>query len=435
MDIKRREFLKSLGLGITSLSIWPHLFSCRRSGQRPNIILVMADDVGYEGFSCYGSKTYQTPHVDDLARTGIRFDHCYSTPLCTPSRIQIMTGKYNFRNYKEFGSLPPGETTFAHYLKNSGYKTCVAGKWQLTGHYEGSNYKGKGTYPTDAGFDDFCLWQIDKLGSRYWNPIINQNGRYMENLEGKYGPDVICDFIINFIKEHKNEPFFIYYPMILPHFPFIRTPASNPLPEERFIKDNKHFKQMVEYVDIIVGRIKKNLDELGLRENTLVLFTGDNGTMRGISSQIDNQTIIGAKGLTTNAGTHVPLIANWKGTIPEGLVKDDLIDFTDFLPTLLDAAEVKALSDQKLDGRSFFQQLLGNNGSPRDWIFCHYDPRWGNWPKKRYVQNKTWKLYDDGRIFNLQMDPLEENPLNRIQLKTDVLNIIKQFEDVLNQMK
>jgi len=415
--------------------MWPYLSSCFQSKQKPNIVLIMADDVGYEGFSCYGSSTYHTPHIDKLARTGIRFDHCYSTPLCTPSRVQMMTGKYNFRNYTEFGMLPQGETTFGNLFKEAGYRTCVAGKWQLVGHFEGSNYKGIGTHPKDAGFENYCLWQIDMLGSRYWNPVLNKDGENVENFEGQYGPDVICDYINNYIKRNKDDPFFVYYPMILPHFPFMRTPTTNPSPEEQFIDERKHFKEMVEYADNIVGRIVKNLNELGLRENTIVLFTGDNGTMRGISSLIGSRTIIGAKGLTTDAGTHVPLVANWKGNIPEGLVCDDLIDFTDFLPTLLDIADAKAPSGFVNDGRSFIPQLFGEKGNPRDWIFCHYDPRWGNRPKRRYVQNKEWKLYGDGRIFNLKADILEENPLNRKQINADVQKIIKKFEDVLAQMK
>ena len=435
MNIKRREFLKSVGLGAAAFSMWPYLSSCIQSKQKPNIVLIMADDVGYEGFSCYGSSTYSTPHIDELARTGIRFDHCYSTPLCTPSRVQMMTGKYNFRNYSEFGTLPRDETTFAHLFKEAGYKTCVAGKWQLVGHFEGANYKGTGTHPKDAGFENYCLWQIDKLGSRYWNPVLNKDGEYEENFEGQYGPDVICDYINTYIKKNKDEPFFVYYPMILPHSPFMRTPTTNPSPEEQSITDRKYFKEMVEYTDNIVGRIVNNLDKLGLRENTLVLFTADNGTMRGISSLIDSQPIIGAKGLTTDAGTHVPLVANWKENIPEGLVCDDLIDFTDFLPTLLDMAGESSPSTVPLDGRSFLPQIRGEKGNPREWIFCHYDPKWGNRPKKRYVQNKEWKLYEDGRIFNLKTDILEENPLNRKQIHADVQEIINKFEEVLARMK
>ena len=434
----RRDFLKITG---SSLAV-AGLSGCRinqppipgDTNDRPNIILIMADDVGFEGFSCYGGTTYRTPHVDQLAENGIRFEHCHSTPLCTPSRVQIMTGKYNFRNYTEFGSLPQGETTFAHLLKEAGYKTCVAGKWQLSGLSTGSR---NGTHPNDAGFDDYCLWQIDQLGSRYWNPVINKNGEYLDNLEGKYGPDVFCDHINNFVKDHKDERFFVYYPMVLPHSPFKRTPITNPSPDEQLINDRKHFKEMVEYTDQIVGRIVKNLDRLGLRENTLILFTGDNGAMRGISSQVGNRIIIGAKALTTDAGTHVPLVANWKGKIPEDVVCDDLIDFTDFLPTLLDAADTQAPSGSVADGRSFLPQLFGEKGNPREWIFCHYQPKWGQWKTtlKRFVHNKQWKIYDDGSIFDLSADILEENPLNREQLNPDVQNIITKFEKVLDQMK
>ncbi len=435
MKIKRREFLKSVGFGAAAVSMWPYLSSCIQSKQKPNIVLIMADDVGYEGFSCYGSSTYRTPYIDELAKSGIRFDYCFSTPLCTPSRVQIMTGKYNFRNYSEFGTLPQGETTFAHLLKGAGYRTCVAGKWQLLGQVEGANYKGIGTQPKDAGFDNYCLWQIDTLGSRYWNPVLNKNGELLENLGGQYGPDVICDFVNNFIKKHKDEPFFVYYPMILPHSPFVRTPATLPLPDEQFVSDRKHFKEMIEYVDTLVGRIVNNIDDLEIRENTLILFTSDNGTMRGIPSQIGNRTIVGAKGLTTDAGTHVPFVANWKGHIPGGEICDDLIDFTDFLPTLLDVGDVKASTGSVLDGRSFLPQLYGKNGNPRSWIFCDYDPKWGKWTKKRYVQNKEWKIYEDGRIFNLKMDVLEENPLDRQRLNRDALMIIEEFEDVLARMK
>jgi arylsulfatase A len=431
----RREFLRSAGLGTAALTMLPYLSSCVRPKQKPNIVLIMADDVGYEGFGCYGSTTYHTPHIDELARTGVRFDHCYSTPLCTPSRVQLMTGKYNFRNYTEFGTLPQGETTFAHLLKNAGYKTCAAGKWQLVGHYEGSNYKGEGTHPREAGFDDYCLWQIDRLGSRYWNPVINRNGQYLDNLDGKYGPDVVCDFFDSYITDHKDEPFFAYYPMILTHSPFVRTPASEPSLEERFKGDRKHFKEMVEYADLLVGRIVKNLDDLGLREKTLVLFTADNGTMRGVPSQIGDRTIIGAKGLTTDAGTHVPLVANWRGTVPGGSVCDDLIDLTDFLPTLLDIGGVRAPSDFAVDGRSFLSQLLGKKGDPREWIFCHYDPKWGDWPLSRYVQNKDWKLYEDGRFFDLKADILEQNPLDCSQLNKVNQRTFEKFKDALALMK
>jgi len=143
--------------------------------KKTNIILIMADDLGYEGLSCNGSLSYKTPNLDKLANSGIRFTNCYSTPLCTTSRVQLMTGMYNHRNYTEFGTMPPDQITFAHLLKEAGYSTCVAGKWQLVGHFKGTGYRGKGTYPEENGFEEYCLWQLDRFGSRYWEPLLNTN--------------------------------------------------------------------------------------------------------------------------------------------------------------------------------------------------------------------------------------------------------------------
>ncbi len=413
--------------------------SCR--GQRgsakalpsPNILLVMADDLGYEGLSCNGGTSTSTPVLDELARTGVRFTHCHSTPLCTPSRVQLMTGKYNFRNYREFGTLPPGETTMAHRLKEAGYATCVAGKWQLAGHYAGSNYRGEGTFPDEAGFDEHCLWQVDRLGSRYWNPAIQQNGVLRVGLQDRYGPDVVCDFILDFIARHRSERFFIYYPMILTHAPFVATPLSAPRPEIRDIADTAHFGEMVTYADRLIGRIVRRLDELGLREDTLILFTCDNGSPRGITSRMGERVIQGGKGFTTDAGTHVPLIANWQGQTAVGSICEDLIDFTDFLPTLMEAAGVTLPEDA--DGRSFFPQALGKRGRPRDWIFCHYDPRWGEWAPKRFVRAKRWKLYGDGSMFDLEIDPQETRPLPQEALSQEAEDARLRLQGVLDTLR
>jgi arylsulfatase A len=192
---------------------------------------------------------------------------------------------------------------------------------------------------------------------------------------------------------------------------------------------------MVTYLDKLVGKIVNKLDEQGLLENSLIFFVGDNGTPREITSKLGDISIEGGKGNTTNAGTHVPFIVNWKGNTQSGMVCDDLIDFTDFLPTILQAANIKNPSDFIKDGVSFFPQLLGQKGNPRDWIFCHYDPKWGQWELKRYVQDKRWKLYQDGIFFDLQNDPLEENPMKPEQLSEEVKNIKRKFEQVLSKMK
>ena len=159
---------------------------------KPNIILIMADDVGYECFGCYGSEQYSTPNIDRMAQNGMRFEHCYSQPLCTPSRVKIMTGISNVRNYSGFSILNRDQKTFGHFLKDAGYDTFVGGKWQLLGaeHYS-KQFQGKGSLPQDMGFDRHCLWQVDKLGDRFWNPRLTIDGETKQFEKDDYGPDIV----------------------------------------------------------------------------------------------------------------------------------------------------------------------------------------------------------------------------------------------------
>jgi len=429
----RRDFVKTLGLGAAALALPGRMGISRlHAGQnkRPNIILIMADDLGYECLGSYGSTSYKTPMLDELAGGGMRFEHCYSQPLCTPSRTQIMTGKYNSRNYTVFGSLDPKETTFAHVLKKTGYATCVAGKWQLYGG-------GSGTSPEQAGFDEYCLWQVKDRGSRYSDPTVLENGTLHKDIEGKYGPDIFCDFINNFIERRKSGPFFVYYPMALTHGPFEPTPECKEWRDGNHKANKKFFADMIAYMDKIVGRITRKLDELGLRENTLILFTGDNGTPRGITSRLGSVTIEGGKGLTTDAGMHAPLIANWKGTIPAGKICGDLVDFSDFMPTFAEAAGAELAPNLKIDGRSFLPQLRGEKGTPRDWIFCYYKPNMkkGKWGLKIFARNKKYKLYHTGELFDVQGDSVEKNPIEAGQGSPEVADARKRLEGVLDSMK
>lgn len=414
--INRRQFIKAAGLGAAVVSIPGYLNADQKpSGHnaagKPNIVLIMADDIGYECFGCYGGESYKTPVADELARTGMRFEHCYSQPLCTPSRVKIMTGQHNFRNYVNFGVLDPKQKTFGHLLRDAGYATCVVGKWQLYGSVnQSAEVRGTGSLPHQAGFDEHCLWQINDRGSRYKNPVMVQNGKTLDNLKGKYGPDVSCDYALDFIEQHKTGPFLLYFPMALVHSPFVPTPDSEGWDKPEHKNNTKYFADMVAYMDKIVGRIVSKLDELGLRGNTLVLFTGDNGTNKSIKSKTKNGIIQGDKGQTTDAGTRVPLIANQPGVVPSGKVCSDLVDFSDFVPTFAEAAGTEIPENMKVDGRSFLPQLSGKKGNPREWIFCHYDPRWGNRRKRRFVRDKRWKLYADGELYDVPADTLEQNP-------------------------
>ncbi len=403
----------------------------------PNIVLIMADDMGYECLGSNGS-TYQTPHLDRLAAGGIRFTHCYSQPLCTPSRVKIMTGKYNHRNYIEFGYLDPAERTFGHLLQEAGYRTCIAGKWQLNGLSYDLPGNQDGNRPFAAGFQASCLWQVTKMrkvGERYADPLIERNGKLLPPQRGEYGPQLFADFVCEFIEEHRESPFFVYYPMVLTHDPFVPTPDS---PEwksgNRQRSHKRFFAEMVSYADKLVGQIERKLISLGLETNTLLLFTADNGTKIGISTPMQDGTIVaGGKGTTPNAGTHVPLVASWPGTAPRGIVNTDLIDFSDFFATLADIVD-QPTQAAETDGRSFLPQLRGKEGTPRQFTFCHYEPRWGRLDKHRgrFVRDQNYKLYLDGRLYNVPADVLEENALRPEQV--DAQRARERLQPILDAM-
>jgi len=403
------------------LSLLTMPVSCSFADERqPNIVLMMADDVGWEAFGCYGAEDYKTPHIDQLAATGIRFAHCYSTPICTTSRVKIMTGKYNFRNYTHFGYLSPKEKTFGHLLQKAGYKTAIAGKWQLNGLYNTLPGSDDSSRPHAAGFDEYMLWQLttakggdQRGGERFWSPPIEHNGKFLtkEMNKGKYGPDMFCDFVCDFMERNKDQPFFVYYPMVLVHNPFVPTPdtiggqpleGANKAPKDK-AKQKENFVAMVNYMDKIVGRIVKKIDDIGQSENTIILFTADNGTNTSITSRWNGQNIKGGKAGMKDMGTHVPLVAYWKGHTPDGVVLNDLIDFTDFYTTFAEAAGSKMGDTDPIDGRSFLPQLKGQPGNPRDWVFCHYEPYWRKKPGQ-FVRTGDFKLYRDGRFYNVPVD-------------------------------
>jgi len=417
--------------------------STTQTQRKPNIILILADDLGYECLGCYGGKSYATPRLDELAATGVRFDRGYALPLCTPTRLQLMTGKYNFRNWRAFGIMDPDETTFAHYMRSAGYKTCISGKWQMYSYNPPDfepEWRGRGQRPEESGFHEYCLWHTEHTedkGSRYADPVIQQNGAYLQDTEGQYGPDIYTAYINDFIERHQDEPFFVYYPMALTHGPFQPTPHSPEWSDQRHANDPKYFKDMVEYMDVVIGRIVDKLDALNLREETLILFLGDNGSPRQVTSLINNHPIQGGKGRTTDAGTRVPLIGNWPGAVAS-VVCDDLIDCSDFLPTMIEVANAALPPDEIFDGVSFLPQLRGETGTPRDWIFSDHNPLpgWGKegYYRQRWAQDKRWKLYDDGRLFDYAADVLEEHPVDADAETPEATQARRTLQTVLDQM-
>jgi len=400
MELKRRDFLKHAAAAAALGGMMPALFSAedppgagKDHKPRPNIVLIMADDLGYEAIGANGSISQPTPVLDGLAANGMRFRNGWSQPICTPSRVQIMTGQYNVRNYTRFGHLDRGQVTFAHCLKRAGYATAIAGKWQLGREEDSMRH---------FGFDEWCTWHCFGSGGRYANPGRNLNGE-LKKFPGRFGDDVDCDFACDFIGRHKDRPFLLYWPMCLTHKPFVPTPDSADWGENRGGQGEataeRHFREMVTYMDKVVGKLVAHLETLGLRERTLILFTGDNGT-EGIKSMIGGRMVGTGKGNITRS--QAPLIASWPGTMPRGKVCDDVVDFSDFLPTLCAAAGAEAPQDRPIDGVSFLPQLRGEAGTPREWSYCWYS-RDGGPTGKELVRDRDY-YWTGGKLVKVDLD-------------------------------
>ena len=399
----------------------------------------MADDIGFEALSVNGSLSYNTPFLDSLASNGINFTKAFSQPLCTPSRVKLMTGKYNYRNYEHFTFLNSNQKTFGNLFKDNGYKTAIVGKWQLNGlqinevekHIAQDNER-----PYKFGFDEYSLWQLTKLraeGERFANPLIEQNGKVLERDINAYGPDIVSDYAVNFIRENKDQPFFIYYPMLLVHDPFVPTPDSpewNSL-DTRSKSNRKFFKDMVAYMDKIVGKIITELKSQGVYENTLILFIGDNGTSSRLTTNTSKGQIRGAKGNTITHGIHVPMIASWPSMINNSRKYSGLINFNDFYATFSDILGVVDDSD----GTSMMDIFIGENIKNREIATIYYDPMWSdNVSKYRsvFTQDNRYKLYKDGRFYNIENDVLETSPLKEEDLTKGQKNIKNKLSENLS---
>lgn len=409
------------------------------STSKPNIILILADDVGYEVPTCDGGQSYSTPNLDRMAAGGIRFTNCNSTPLCSPSRVELLTGKYNFRNYGEWGVLDTTNRTFANMLKKAGYRTLASGKWQLA---------GGDTAMRIFGFDDYALYDpfnsgIGK-GSRYKDPSVYENGNIIprQYLTNKYGDDIFTNKVLNFMDSNRTRPFFVYFPICLCHYPFCPTPDDPEFTSwdpSRNNADDRFFPSMVKYLDKKVGEVMDKVNSLGIGDHTIVIFVGDNGTDGRIYSQWENQRIKGGKSKTYYTGTHVPMIVWGPGAITPGVVNDQLVDFTDFLPTFADMAHISLpTSYGPLDGVSFYPSLVGRPTNLRQWMFCHYDQNEqgeGRHPIRRWVWNTTYKLYDTTYLFyNIHNDSYEQTPLPSADLTPEESALKATFAGVLSKM-
>jgi len=428
-SLSRREFLRT-GLAAGAVASLGGPIACVTAGareakaaDRPNIVFILADDYGLDGVGCYGSDRHKgrTPNIDALAAGGIRFERCYSTPLCGPTRCQIMTGRYPFRtggltNPTAGQPMAKDEYPLARVLKEAGYDTCQVGKWRQMG-----------ATPADWGFDEYIT--DPTAGGWYWQKSYTKNGRLVELDKEIYYPDVTHDFAVDFLRRHAPtssapvKPFFLYYASHLVHGPILRTPDSKPDEKDPATLYNDN----IAYLDKQVGALAAEIDRLHLRENTLIVFSTDNGTVGQPTSTIGGRTISGQKGTMLEGGARVPLIANWKGVTPTGRAIKDLIDFSDLLPTFAEVAGAKLPQGVTIDGRSFAPQLRGKKGDPRQWIFVQLGRNW-------YVRDDGWKLNQAGELFDMKDSPFVEKPMPADSTDELAVAARKRLQAVLDKL-
>ncbi len=413
----------------------------RVQASKPNIVFILADDVGYYVPQINGGQSYSTPRIDSMARHGMNFKHCEGTPLCSTSRCQLLTGKYNMRNYSNWAYMNPNDKTMANMMRDAGYITAMFGKHQM--EYSPDTMR-------NWGWDYHCIFELTEYKmkySRYKNPVLMENGTILQGtaMKNKYGDDVLTQKVIDFIKTNKSKPFFVYYSMSIGHAPYCPTPddpefaAWNP---DAGKSNPSFFPSMMKYMDKKVGQLLDSLHAMGLDNNTLVIYAGDNGIPPEIYYNANNvQHIKGEKGTPREGGTHVPLVAYWPGHVPAGTVNDDLIDFTDFFTTFAQAANVTNLSSYgKLDGVSFYNAMLGLPTNPKQQLFFLFNPKPGFTDYRRWVRDKVYKLYDSTddvkpkKFYNTVANNQETTALITSNL-TPAEKVIKQnFQKILDSM-
>ncbi len=400
---------------------------------KPNIVMIMVDDLGVDGISTYGGLI-QTPNIDKLAEKSIKATHCYAQPNCTPTRVKLMTGMHTYRSYDMFAYLNPRYRTFGNMMQDAGYKTAIAGKWQLNGKKKYTTYKPEDNHinrAPDAGFDEYCLsdYMTERVGGdRFWDCLVIQNGQEVPNTKGEFTPNIYRDFLFDFIRKNKQGPFFVYYPMALVHAAYRPTPDSKNIEEAMTWKgeDYRNFSDMVKYTDKIVGQFVQLLKDEGVYHNTLLIFTTDNGTARNTYMKTKTGEVRGDKGHLTNAGTHVPLLIHWPNKIKESSVFDGLMDFSDFYPTFADIVGSKK-DIKNSDGLSFLPLIeKGKKGFlGKKLLFMQHDPKRVGVPslykfdqsvRNRFVRNKAYKLYQDNKFYHITNDELETHPLDITKL-------------------
>lgn len=363
--------------------------------KKTNIVFILADDLGIDGVGAYGADFFKTPAIDKLAKEGIRYTNAYTVPLCGPSRALLLTGRYGFRtgavNQDMVSDIKPSaETMMPAILKKAGYTTSMIGKWEQLP-----------SDPAAFGFDDHLRF----FGSGVYVSRTDKKDKYVINgkeallKKQEYMPDLMHDHLVDFMAKHKTDPFYLFYSLTHVHGEIIATPDSKPgaTDYKELYADN------IAYMDKLVGKLIHALDSLKLRDNTLIVFMGDNGTAGQAAAigRVSGKKIIGKKGSMQEGGSLVPMIVNWPGVIKKPGVSNSLIDAADFVPTFAEIAGAALPSNNVLDGKSFAYQLRGGKGTAREWIFTGLGKDW-------YVRSANWKLMRSGDLYDMRKAPFEE---------------------------
>ncbi len=410
----------SVGAMMVAFSGFNSVIASETNKRQPNVLFILLDNVGKDWFRCYGSQENQTPEIDRLARTGMKFRNFYVTPVCSTTRVMLLTGRHPHRTGWHTHHDPAiygggyfdwnREICMARVMKSAGYDTCISGKWQINDLFDPAQKEAINKH----GFDEYCLFPEGKKGhpahkKRYWDAYIIRDGKQIDTA-GKFGPDVFTDYLIDYMGRKRERPFFAYYSTILTHIPVVPTPFN----KGEQLTRREHFAGMLRYADHLIGRLVKSLEESGQRDNTIIFIAVDNGTDNG-SDQNDYESLggringrISGEGIysLTERGINMPFIVNCPALVPGGRESDDLIDASDILPTLAGLAGATLPAGVVYDGRSFAPQLLGQQRSNpwRKWCFTQYY-------KTRVIRDQRFKLYSTGDFFDLSEDPLEQHSI------------------------
>ncbi|MCC6697859.1 MAG: arylsulfatase [Candidatus Hydrogenedentes bacterium] len=412
----RREFLRIAGAASVAALGVSQSFGQTANARRPNVVLIMTDDMGYGDMGCHGNPHIRTPNLDKLHGESVRFSRFYVCPVCTPTRACLMTGRYNYRTgaidtFRGRAMMQPGEVTLAEMLRDAGYATGIFGKWHL-----GDSFPMRAM---DQGFQESLVHHgggisqpSDPPGSGYYNPVLMHNGE-LEQREG-YCTDIFAGAAIEFIQQHKEDPFFVYLATNAPHSPLtINDDLVAPYRAMGLDDNVARAYAMVTNIDDNVGRVMDALNTLGIADNTIVVFLTDNGPQAFDGVTRYNAGMRGSKATVYEGGIRVPLFVRWPAQLQGGRDVDRIAANIDLTPTLLDACGVDAPAGLSFDGVSVLPLL---NGAADAWPDRNLFTQWhrGDVPEPYNncaVIGQQYKLVNGAELYDLIVDPKEEHDI------------------------